>query len=174
MISAVGLVKPPPEISDMNYVHGTAGVAPRPQRPMGAAAPASAGERGGGGGGGGFNPMTQLSVRGLPLLKPPYGRITAIDLDTGTFRWQIAHGDTPDNIKNNPALKGLTIPRTGRPGLLGPLTTKTLVICGEAGFNTTPAASAPPASRLRQNDRQRSGCGRYPRSAERLADELHV
>lgn len=138
VISAVGLVKPPPEISDMIYVHGTAGVAPRPQRPMGAAAPASAGERGGGGGGGGFNPMTQLSVRGLPLLKPPYGRITAIDLDTGTFRWQIAHGDTPDNIKNNPALKGLTIPRTGRPGLLGPLTTKTLVICGEAGFNTTP------------------------------------
>jgi quinoprotein glucose dehydrogenase len=79
-----------------------------------------------------------LTVEGLPLLKPPYGRITAIDLDKGEFRWQIAHGETPDNIRNSPALKGVNVPRTGRPGLLGPLTTKTLVICGEAGFFTTP------------------------------------
>ena len=43
----------------------------------------------------------------------------------------------PDEIKNHPALKGLNIPRTGRAGLLGPLVTKTLVICGEAGFATT-------------------------------------
>jgi quinoprotein glucose dehydrogenase len=61
-------------------------------------------------------------------MKPPYG---AID-------WKIAHGDTPDFIKNHPALKGLNIPRTGRPGLLGPMVTKTLVICGEAGVVTTP------------------------------------
>jgi quinoprotein glucose dehydrogenase len=79
-----------------------------------------------------------LNVQGLPLLKPPYGRITAIDLDTGEFRWQIAHGETPDYIRNHPALKGLNIPRIGRPGLLGPLTTKTLVIRGESGFFTTP------------------------------------
>ena len=52
--------------------------------------------------------------------------------------WQIAHGDTPDNIKNNPALKGLTIPRTGRQGRIGTLVTKTLVIAGEGGFVTTP------------------------------------
>jgi quinoprotein glucose dehydrogenase len=135
VVQAVGLVKPPSDVSDMDYVHGSAGTTPRPQGLMGAAPPpaAAGGRRGGGGGGFGG----QLTVQGLPLLKPPYGRITAIDLDTGTFRWQIAHGDTPDNIKNNRALKGLTIPRTGRPGLLGPLTTKTLVICGEAGFNTT-------------------------------------
>jgi quinoprotein glucose dehydrogenase len=135
----VGLVKPPPEISDMNYISGTAGVAPRPHRAMGSAPEPAAG-RGGGRGGppAALNPALRLSVQGLPLLKPPYGRITAINLETGDFRWQIAHGDTPDYIKNSPALKGVPIPRTGRPGLLGPLTTKTLVICGEAGFNTTP------------------------------------
>jgi quinoprotein glucose dehydrogenase len=82
-----------------------------------------------------------LSVQGLPLLKPPYGRITAINLDKGEIAWQIAHGETPDNIRNHPALKGLTIPRTGRPGVIGVLTTKTLVIAGESGFFTTPSGA---------------------------------
>jgi quinoprotein glucose dehydrogenase len=77
-----------------------------------------------------------LTVRGLPLIKPPYGRITAIDLNKGEMVWQIAHGETADNIKNNPALKGVTIPRTGRQGRIGVLTTKTLVIAGEGGFAT--------------------------------------
>jgi quinoprotein glucose dehydrogenase len=115
-------------ISDMNYIAGTAGSVPRPMRAMGAppllAAP------------GGASGATGLNVRGLPLLKPPYGRITAIDLNKGEIVWQIAHGETPDNVRNNPALKGLNIPRTGRAGLIGPLTTKTLVIAGEAGFFT--------------------------------------
>ncbi|WP_420140879.1 hypothetical protein [Sphingomonas sp.] len=79
-----------------------------------------------------------LTVRGLPLLKPPYGSITAIDLKTGEIAWRIAHGETPDNVRNHPALKGLKIPRTGREGNLGPLATKTLIICGEAGFFTNP------------------------------------
>src|SRR5207244_9954910 len=87
------------------------------------------------GGGGGPNALT---VQGLPLIKPPYGRITAIDLNKGDLVWQIAHGDTPDNIKNHPALKGLNIPRTGRPGRIGVLPTKTLLIAGEGGFVTTP------------------------------------
>ena len=82
-----------------------------------------------------------LSVQGLPLLKPPYGRITAIDPTGGEIAWQIAHGETPDNIKNHPALKNLKIARTGRPGILGPLSTKTLVICGESGFFTTPSGT---------------------------------
>ncbi len=77
-------------------------------------------------------------MQGLPLVKPPYGRITALDLNKGELVWQIAHGDTPDNIRNHAALKGLTIPRTGRTGRIGVLTTKTLVIAGEGGFNTTP------------------------------------
>jgi quinoprotein glucose dehydrogenase len=79
-----------------------------------------------------------LSVQGLPLVKPPYGRISAIDLNHGEILWQIAHGETPDNIRNHPALKGLDIPRTGRPGIIGTLVTKTLLIAGEAGFFTTP------------------------------------
>jgi quinoprotein glucose dehydrogenase len=70
-------------------------------------------------------------------VKPPYGRITALDLNKGTLVWQIAHGDTADNIKNNAALRGLTLPRLGRQGRLGVLTTKSLVIAGEGGFVTT-------------------------------------
>jgi quinoprotein glucose dehydrogenase len=76
-------------------------------------------------------------VQGLPLLKPPYGRLTAIDLNKGEILWQVAHGETPDNIRNSPALKGLTIPRTGQPGVAGTLVTKTLVIAGEKAFTTT-------------------------------------
>ena len=80
-----------------------------------------------------------MTVRGLPLIKPPYGRITAIDLNKGDIMWQVAHGDTPDTIRNHPALKGLNIPRTGRTnGRIGTLVTKSLVIAGEPGFNTTP------------------------------------
>ncbi len=86
-----------------------------------------------------------LSVRGLPLIKPPYGRITAIDLNKGEIAWQVAHGETPDTVKNHPALKGLNLPRTGRQGGaggssggIGILTTKTLVISGEGGAFTAP------------------------------------
>jgi quinoprotein glucose dehydrogenase len=99
------------------------------------AKPASA--AGGGGGGEGGGPA--ITVQGLPLIKPPYGRITAIDLNKGDIVWQVAHGDTPDNVRNHPALKGLNIPRTGRTnGRIGTLVTKSLVIAGEPGFNTTP------------------------------------
>jgi quinoprotein glucose dehydrogenase len=77
-----------------------------------------------------------LTVQGLPLVKPPYGQISAIDLKTGTILWHIPHGDTPDNVRNNPALKGLTIPRTGRSGAAITLVTKTLVVAGEKGVVT--------------------------------------
>jgi quinoprotein glucose dehydrogenase len=76
-------------------------------------------------------------VNGLPLLKPPYGRITAFDMDKGEIAWQVAHGETPDNVRNHLALKGRTISRTGQPGLVGVLTTKSLVIAGEPMFTTT-------------------------------------
>jgi quinoprotein glucose dehydrogenase len=71
-------------------------------------------------------------------MKPPYGRITAIDLNKGEKVWQIAHGETADNVKNHPALKGVTIPRTGRPGRVGVLVTKTLTIAGDSGVSTQP------------------------------------
>jgi quinoprotein glucose dehydrogenase len=73
----------------------------------------------------------RLTVDGLPLNKPPYGRITATNLESGTQSWQIAHGETPDDIRNHPALKGLAIPRTGMMGKVAPLTTRALVICGD-------------------------------------------
>ena len=85
-----------------------------------------------------FPSRRDINLQGLPLVKPPYGRITAINLNKGDIVWQTAHGETPDDIKNHPALKGVTIPRTGRPGRIGTLTTKTLVIAGEGGFATTP------------------------------------
>ncbi len=75
-------------------------------------------------------------MQGLPLGKPPYGRITALDMNRGELKFQIAHGETPDNIKNHPALKGVTVPRTGRQGRIGTLVTKTLLIAGEGGFAT--------------------------------------
>ena len=78
-------------------------------------------------------------MQGLSILKPPYGVITAINLDRGDIQWQVPSGETPDNVRNNPALKGVNIPRTGRPGLIGPLVTKSLVIMGEAGVATTPS-----------------------------------
>jgi quinoprotein glucose dehydrogenase len=77
-----------------------------------------------------------ISIEGIPLMKPPYGRITAIDLNRGDIAWQIVHGETPDHIKNHRLLKGVTIPRTGQSGILGTLTTKTLVICGDCGLFT--------------------------------------
>jgi len=134
-IGAYGLVPPNRGQSDMEYVQGNAESG---ARTSGGAGSAAGGGRTGGGGeaeASGGN----LSVRGLPLGKPPYGRISAIDLNAGEIRWQIAHGDTPDNVKNNPALKGLPIARTGRPGMIGTLVTKTLVIAGEGGFATTPS-----------------------------------
>jgi quinoprotein glucose dehydrogenase len=121
-LTAIGLVPPEGGRSDMRYISGSA--APRAGRGGG-------GEGEGGGGG--------LTVQGLPLAKPPYAQITAIDLNKGDIVWQIAHGETPDNIRNHPALKGVNIPRTGRPGVFGVLVTKTLVIAGERGTFTTPS-----------------------------------
>jgi quinoprotein glucose dehydrogenase len=71
------------------------------------------------------------TVRGLRLLKPPYGRITAYDMNKGDIAWQIPNGDTPPSVKNNPALEGLTIPKTGSPSQAGLLVTKTLLFAGE-------------------------------------------
>jgi quinoprotein glucose dehydrogenase len=78
----------------------------------------------------------EVTIEGLPLIKPPYGRITALDLTKGDIAWQVAHGETPDSIRNHPKLKGLNIPRTGQGGNIGPMVTKSLVICGDAGTFT--------------------------------------
>jgi quinoprotein glucose dehydrogenase len=119
--TAIGLIPGDPKMTDMMFMAGSA--APRPA----------------GGGGTGEAGGLGLTVQGLPLVKPPYGSISAIDLNKGEILWHIANGDTPDNIRDNPALKGLNISRTGRAGVFGVLVTKTLVICGErsAGKSAT-------------------------------------
>jgi quinoprotein glucose dehydrogenase len=77
-----------------------------------------------------------ISIEGIPLMKPPYGTVTALDLAKGTMVWQVVHGETPDAIKNHSLLKDVTIPRTGQSGILGTLTTKTMVILGDCGLFT--------------------------------------
>jgi quinoprotein glucose dehydrogenase len=67
----------------------------------------------------------------LSIMKPPYGRITAYDMNKGTIAWQIANGDTPANVKNHPALQGLSIPKTGSARQIGLLVTKTLLFTGD-------------------------------------------
>jgi quinoprotein glucose dehydrogenase len=108
-----GVVQPEPGRTDMAYVLG------KPPGTVGAPA--------------------ALNVQGLPMIKPPYGSISAIDLNKGEILWQIAHGETPDNVRNHPALKGLTIPRTGRAGVIGTLVTSTLLVAGESGMFTMPS-----------------------------------
>jgi len=74
-----------------------------------------------------------LGPEGLPLIKPPYGRITAIDLNSGEHVWMIPNGETPESIRNHPALRGVTIPKTGTPERAGMVVTKTLLFAGEGG-----------------------------------------
>jgi glucose dehydrogenase len=70
------------------------------------------------------------TVDGLPLWKPPYSRITAIDLNTGEHLWMIPNGVTPDRVKNHAALKGLDIGNTGNGAHGNKLVTKTLLMYG--------------------------------------------
>jgi quinoprotein glucose dehydrogenase len=106
-LASLGLI-PPGAKSDMNYIRGVA---------------EGAGD-------------TSLTAQGLPIFKPPYGQITAINLDRGELVWHVPHGETPDNVRKFAAQHGLDIPRTGRAGNVGIVTTATLVIAGEAGFIT--------------------------------------
>lgn len=78
--------------------------------------------------------------QGLPLFKPPYGRLVAIDLNRGEIKWTVANGDGP---RDHPAIKDLNLPPLGNPGRVGPLVTKTLVFMGE-GYDTTSGGSGPP------------------------------
>ncbi|HVW68499.1 MAG TPA: PQQ-binding-like beta-propeller repeat protein [Steroidobacteraceae bacterium] len=66
---------------------------------------------------------------GLPLIKPPYGVLEAINMDTGEYRWQVPNGDGP---RDNPALKDLHLPPLGTPGRAAPLVTKSLIFVGES------------------------------------------
>ena len=69
--------------------------------------------------------------QGLPLLKPPFGSIVAVDLNTGDHLFRVPNGDTPPSIKNHPALKGVTFPPTGKDTHATVLVTKSLLFYGE-------------------------------------------
>ena len=71
------------------------------------------------------------TVQGLPIVKPPYGRITAIDLKSGEHVWMIPNGDTPKSVREHPALQGIEVPRTGKSTRAGTLVTSTLLFAGE-------------------------------------------
>jgi quinoprotein glucose dehydrogenase len=163
-VSPLGLVEPPPGFSDIRYLAGVAGrefrVNEGPGFGSGADAPKTSptqkklatilgkspeGEAGGRGGapaaagpGRGGEGGNGLTVDGLTIVKPPYGVLSAINLDRGELMWQVPHGDTPDNVRNHPALKGLDIPKTGQQGSVGLIVTKTLVILGDPQITTTP------------------------------------
>jgi quinoprotein glucose dehydrogenase len=165
------LVEPPPNFSDIKYLNGVAGRnfqpafgpgdccaadSPRtaararearalaatesaPPAPAPAAPPAA--DAGG------------TNIQGLPIGKPPYGMLAALNLDRGELMWQTPHGDTPDNIRNHPLLKGMNIPKTGQPGAsgVGLLVTKTLVIMGDAQVTAPPGR--PRGAMLRAYDK---------------------
>jgi quinoprotein glucose dehydrogenase len=149
----LSLVKTPSGISDIDYVQGIDGqrveiargpgeLAGADSKPETNPAPANSGP----------NPFAALYPQGLPLIKPPYGTISAINLDRGEIIWQIAHGETPDFVRNNPALKGLSIPRTGQPGYdTGTMVTKSLVVAGDGMVTTT--ADHPRGAMLRAYDK---------------------
>jgi quinoprotein glucose dehydrogenase len=164
------LIASPPGFSDIRYVTGVAGrpivevwgpgdccaadsghkartdlpVMPGAQSPAGDAAAPPPPDEGG----------TSLTIRGMPIVKPPYGILAAIDLDHGQLLFQVAHGDTPDNIRNNPDLKGLNIPKTGQAGTsgVGLVVTKTLVVMGDPQITTTP--EHPRGAMLRAYDKK--------------------
>jgi quinoprotein glucose dehydrogenase len=69
--------------------------------------------------------------RPLRLVKPPYGRIVAYDLNTGDVAWQIPNGETPESIKSHPALAGVDVGNTGQNSHANLLVTKTLLMYGE-------------------------------------------
>tara|TARA_R100001039_G_scaffold38938_2_gene42623 strand:+ start:8012 stop:10027 length:2016 start_codon:yes stop_codon:yes gene_type:complete len=85
--------------------------------------------------------LRALPVRGpqgLPLYQPPYSRITAIDMNTGEHLWMIPVGETPDRIKNHPALAGVDVGNTGT-GALAPMTvTPNMLLYAGLGAGDTP------------------------------------
>ena len=166
-VTTGSLRTPPPGFSDIQYVSGREGTEFRVSEGPGFGSAADAPQRGGGragaaaeaGGGrgrgargaagpeaaagaaataagrGGFG---GLGPQGLPIVKPPYGVLSAINLQKGELAWSVPHGDTPDNIRTHPALQGLTIPKTGQGGSVGIAITKTLVIVGDPQVTSPP------------------------------------
>ena len=159
-LNAYSVAPPPPGFSDIRYVQGVAGREfreslgpgfgmaadspvgasrrkPRAGRARGAAArrrrPGDTGARQRMFGGGG------LTVQGLPIVKPPYGVLSAINLDRGELMWSVPHGDTPDDGRQSPgAQRTEHSPRPACRGASAILVTKTLVVAGDPWLQHVP------------------------------------
>jgi quinoprotein glucose dehydrogenase len=149
-INVLSIAPPRPGFSDIRYVSGVAGRQPRAAAGEGAAnagaAPPAAAEGAG---------TVGLNVNGLIFVKPPYGILAAVDMNRGELVFQVPHGDTPDNVRNHPALKGLNIPKTGQGGAtsnVGLMITKTLVVLGDRYVTSPPGR--PRGAMLRAYDKK--------------------
>jgi quinoprotein glucose dehydrogenase len=163
-IAPIGLIEPPEGFSDIKYVSGRAGqpfrvsegpgygsAADYPQEPRRRPAPTPAPANAPAAAPAAATPGA-LTVQGLSVLKPPYGVLSAINLDKGELVWQVPHGDTPDVVRNHAALKGMNIPKTGQNGAVGLVVTKTLVVMGDPQVTTTP--DHPRGAMLRAYDKK--------------------
>jgi len=92
----------------------------------------------------------ELTVHGLPLIKPPYGRITAYDMNQGTKLWMVPNGDGP---RNHPLLKDLNLPPLGNTGRPVALLTKTLLFLGDSSNAVMGRAGIAGPAKLRAYDK---------------------
>ena len=164
-VATLGLVPPPPgSAPDVRYHQGTVLAGARRSGGSG-----SASWRGGWRSHGADDPgPASRSSR-------PTVSINAISLDTGDILWQVPHGETPDAIKNHPALKGLNIPRTGRAGQCRHARHEDAPHLRRARFRHDDDGTARiDAARVRQEERNGSGGGLHACAANRIADDLHA
>jgi len=94
--------------------------------------------------------VSPLNIDGLPIVKPPYGRVTAFDMNKGTIAWMSANGDGP---RNHPLLKDLNLPPLGNIGRPAALLTKTLLIVGDSSDAVMGQAGISGAAKLRAFDK---------------------
>jgi quinoprotein glucose dehydrogenase len=116
---SLGLGVADPARSDMGYVSAGRGRGPEASKPGDTETRPAA--------------RTNIGPDGLPLFKPPWGTVVAIDLNKGDIAWKIANGATPEYIKNHPLLKGIDIGKTGRPSRAPLMVTKTLLFSADGG-----------------------------------------
>jgi quinoprotein glucose dehydrogenase len=98
-------------------------------------------------------------MNGLPLLKPPYGHLVAIDLNRGAIKWRVPFGDIPA-LRRHPALKDVTLPKVlGSPGAPGVLATAGGLVFAGGGDVAFHAVDAGTGAELWQTAMPRRGNG---------------
>ncbi len=145
---ALGLARADPKRSDMAYVG-----APRTAQQRGGPGSPTFGSEGAEQNIARIAPTANMGPQGLPLVKPPWGRITAIDLNSGEHLWMVPNGDAPDYIKNHPALKGIDLSKAGKPSRSPLIVTKTLLF-GADGSNLFNAVAGGGGNTFRAYDKK--------------------